>query len=106
MKCGVKTANSGDFRYFYFLSFLLSPGLKRRKRKQVIYGCNETASLFLLPPWVDFINICAKLFQGFLNIFGVPYLATYSFFIIVNEPGLGTRIDPGMALTSFPSIAG
>ncbi len=34
--------------------------------------------------------------------FGVPYLATYIFFQL-NEPGLDARIDPGMALTTFPS---
>ncbi len=35
----------------------------------------------------------------------VPHLATYIFlsFQLLNEPGLGEGIDPGMALTPFPS---
>jgi len=37
--------------------------------------------------------------------FGVPHLATYIFlsFQLLNEPGLGEGIDPGMALTPFTS---
>jgi len=35
----------------------------------------------------------------------VPRLATYIFlsFQLLNEPGLGEGINPGMALTPFPS---
>ena len=40
------------------------------------------------------------------SFFGVYHLATYMFSLLTNEPGLGTRIDPGMALTPFPSIVG
>jgi len=38
-------------------------------------------------------------------LFGVPYLATYIFFIFkeMNELGLGAGIGPGMALTPFTS---
>jgi hypothetical protein len=37
--------------------------------------------------------------------FGAPHLATYIFisFQLLNEPGLGEGINPGMALTPFPS---
>ncbi len=40
--------------------------------------------------------------------FGVPHLATYIFFLfpLNNEPGLGPGINPGMALTPFPSGIG
>ena len=34
---------------------------------------------------------------------GVPYLATYIFILFMNAPGLGTGIDPDMALTPFSS---
>jgi len=36
----------------------------------------------------------------------VPHLATYVYFLsiqLLNEPGLGAGINPGMALTPFPS---
>ena len=38
----------------------------------------------------------------------MPHLATYIFFLIqlMNEPGLGAEIDPGMALTPLPSSIG
>ena len=40
--------------------------------------------------------------------FGVLHLATFIFlsFYLLNEPGLGQGIDPGMALTPFPSSIG
>jgi len=44
--------------------------------------------------------------QFFLKyFFGVPHLATYIFLSVqlLNEPGLGEGINPGMALTPFPS---
>jgi len=34
---------------------------------------------------------------------GVPHLATCIFLFFYNEPELGVRIDPGMALTPLPS---
>jgi len=40
------------------------------------------------------------------NFFGVPRLATCVFLISYNEPELGAEIDPGMALTPFPSSIG
>jgi len=42
------------------------------------------------------------------KLFGVPHLATYDLFLfkIINEAGLGAEIDPGMALTPFPSCIG
>ncbi len=42
----------------------------------------------------------------FCNFFGVPHLAIYILFPLINEPGLGAGIDPGMALTPFPSSIG
>jgi len=41
----------------------------------------------------------------------VPHLVTYIYyityyFIILNEPGLGAGIDPGMVLTPLPSSIG
>jgi hypothetical protein len=40
--------------------------------------------------------------------FGVPHLATFIFFLfrLINEPGLGAEIDPGIDLTQFPSSMG
>jgi hypothetical protein len=40
--------------------------------------------------------------------FGVPHLATYIFLSIqlLNKPGLGAGIYPGMALTPFSSSIG
>jgi len=39
--------------------------------------------------------------------FGVPHLATCIFFFqLLKQPGLGAEIDPGMALTPFPSSIG
>jgi hypothetical protein len=38
--------------------------------------------------------------------FGVPNLATCIFLILYNEPGLGSGIDPDMALTPHPSSIG
>ena len=35
--------------------------------------------------------------------FGMPHLSTYIFFLFMNEPRLGTEIDPGVALTPFSS---
>ena len=35
-----------------------------------------------------------------------PHLATYILYPFMNKPGLGTRIDSGMALTPFPSNVG
>ncbi len=44
---------------------------------------------------------------GTLHFFGVPHLATYIFFLFVNEPGLGTLISLTLvALTPFPSSVG
>jgi len=37
---------------------------------------------------------------------GVPHLATCIFLFVYNEPELGVGIDPGMALTPFPSSIG
>jgi hypothetical protein len=45
-------------------------------------------------------------FKGSLKyFFGVPPLAAYIFFLfqLLNEPGLGAVIYPGMALTPFKS---
>jgi hypothetical protein len=44
----------------------------------------------------------------FLIFFVVPHLAAYIFFsfLIIDEPELGAGIDPGMALTPFPSRIG
>jgi len=39
----------------------------------------------------------------FCNLFGVPHLAIYILFPLINEPGLGAGIDPGMDFTPFPS---
>jgi len=41
-------------------------------------------------------------------VFDVSHLATYIFFVFqsISEPGLGARIDPGMALRPFPSSIG
>ena len=45
--------------------------------------------------------------RGILNIFyGLPHLATCTFLFFYNEPELGVRIDPGMALTPLPSSIG
>ena len=45
---------------------------------------------------------CIILFlKGF---FDVPHLAANIRFLFLNEPGLGTGIDPGMAMTQFPAI--
>jgi len=43
-----------------------------------------------------------------LNFFWYTYLATYIFlpFQLLNVPELGAGIDPGMALTPFPSSIG
>ncbi len=44
--------------------------------------------------------------KTFFNIsFGVPHLATCVFLFFYNEPELGVRIDPGMALTPLPYLA-
>jgi len=40
------------------------------------------------------------------KLFGVPHLATCIFLFFYNEPELGVGIDPGMALTPFPSSIG
>ena len=64
-------------------------------------------------PLSPFIALfCTKAFVLYLEIvnifFGVPHLATCIFlsFHFLNEPGLGTIIDSGMALTLFESIIG
>jgi len=43
-----------------------------------------------------------------LKELGVPHLATYIFFLsqLLNEPELGARIYPSMALTPFPPSIG
>ena len=48
------------------------------------------------------LNDIQEVFVVFLNVFCVPYLATYIFSKI--EPRLGEEIDPGMALAPFPSM--
>ena len=53
-------------------------------------------------------RIIGKLILVFLScFFGVPHLATCIFlsFLLI-EPELGAGIDPGMALTPFPSRNG
>jgi hypothetical protein len=54
---------------------------------------------------VDPFSILKTLHRGNLFFFGVPRLATYIFFLflLLNEPGLGAEIDPGMALTPLPT---
>ncbi len=49
------------------------------------------------------ILICCQ--KHHLSFLYVAYLATYSFFLfqLLNEPELGAGIDPGNALTPFPS---
>ena len=48
-----------------------------------------------------------SLFQRtFLNIFWCAPLGYLYFYIFMFEPDSGTGIDPGMALTPFPSIVG
>jgi len=42
----------------------------------------------------------------FLIFFGVPRLPTCIFLVFYNEPELGVGINPGMALTPFPSSIG
>ncbi len=62
------------------------------------------------PPSEEFLLkvIILALNISFLSkyFFGVPHLATCIFLFFYNEPELGVRINPGMALTPLPFSIG
>jgi len=51
----------------------------------------------------DTFFIINNLIKCFFNVFLVCPIWLPIFFQLLNEPGLGAGIDPGMALTPFPS---
>jgi len=80
-------------KFWSFVGYFHNPRLSRIKKKLVKFCPNFYGLNFLI-----FLNIvfwCAP--------FGYLYFLSFQ---LLNEPGLGAGINPGMALTPFPSSIG
>ena len=77
----------------------------RNKNSYAIFFCNKTGVLYLLYWRIIWFKLSIKGISLSYFFWWAPF--GYQCFLSgVNEPGLSTRIDPGMALTPFPSSLG